>query len=293
MALRRRQTNTLFLFKYYISSSYIDTTEVTDFLGLPPEDLLLLGAKLLTSTQTDKDASVIITSLKLSDIDLDEEVDEAFVSEILAGFDQILRFATIGIWHCYHDIAQQTVTAAKLKARMQSLEITKATTATAQAIAKATNNLESNQKLTANTNLRISNLEKSIARQEEKANEIINRLKSNHQQKNSKGSHLLESMASPEQMTPSRNTMHNTKQNASKRAIVDLTLETLENHTTEGKTFSSSPPHHKNRSITNKEQIAPKKIRAPQPKNQCTGKTFHNNRKPRKIFYNLPCNPHS
>jgi len=181
----------------------------------------------------------------LSDIDLDEEVDEAFVSEILAGFDQILRFATIGIWHCYHNIARQTVTAAKLKARMQSLEITKATTATAQAIAKATNNLESNQKLTANTNLRISNHEKSMARQEEKANEIINRLKSNHQQKNSKGSHLLESMASPEQMTPSRNTMHNTKQNASKRAIVDLTLETLENHTTEGKTFSSSPPHHK------------------------------------------------
>jgi len=235
----------LFLFKYYILSPYIDTTEVTDFLGLPPEDLLLLGAKLLTSTQTDQDASAIITSLKLSDIDLDEEVDEAFVSEILSGFDQILRFATIGIWHCYHDIARQTVTAVKLKAKMQSLEITKATAATAQAIAKATSNLESNQKLTANTNLRISNLEKSMARQEEKANEIINRLKSSNQQKNSKGSHLLESMASPEKMTPSRNAIQNTKQDTPKRTIVDLTLETLENHTTEGKALSSSPPYHK------------------------------------------------
>jgi tellurite resistance protein len=193
----------LFLFKYYISNSYIDTTEVTDFLGLSPKDPLLLGAKPLTNAQTDEDTSAIITSLKLSDIDLEEEVDEAFVSEILAGFDQILRFTTIGVWHCYHDITRQTITAAKLKARMQSLETTKATMATAQAIAKATNNLESNQKLTANTNLRISNLEKSMARQEEKANEIINRLKSNHQQKNSKGSHLPESMASPEQMTPS------------------------------------------------------------------------------------------
>jgi hypothetical protein len=74
--------------------------------------------------------------------------------------------------------------------------------------------------------------------------------------------------------------MHNTKQNASKRAIVDLTLETLENQTVEVKTTFYPRPTTKNRSITNKEQTGPKKIYVPQPKNQCTGRAFHNNRKP-------------
>jgi hypothetical protein len=66
-----------------------------------------------------------------------------------------------------------------------SVDLTKATEATSQAIAKATRNLESSLKLSAHTNLRISNLEKSFTRQEEKSNEIINHLKSNRLQKNS------------------------------------------------------------------------------------------------------------
>jgi hypothetical protein len=62
----------------------------------------------------------------------------------------------------------------KMKAKMKSLEITNATLATAQAIAKAANIQESTQRLHANNNLRISILEKSINKQEQKSNEIIN-----------------------------------------------------------------------------------------------------------------------
>jgi hypothetical protein len=136
---------------------------------------------------------------------------------------------------------KQLTAAQKFKAKMKSLEIINASTATAQAIAKATNALEHNETINVNTSLRISNLEKWKLKQEQQTNELSNRIKpqtsQKNIQKNSKGSHLKESMTSPEKMTPSTIL----KRNNLKRSIVDLALENSQEQ--DADTPMSSPPH--------------------------------------------------
>jgi hypothetical protein len=134
-----------------------------------------------------------------------------------------------------------------MKTKMKSLEITNATLATAQAITKAANIQESTQRLHANNNLRISILEKSFNKQEQKSNEIINLIKSKRQpknikiQKNSKGSHSSESMASPDHTTLR---YKHTSKTLPKRNLVDLTTGEMEEEEPE-KTHSPQPPPSK------------------------------------------------
>jgi hypothetical protein len=78
-----------------------------------------------------------------------------------------------------------------------------ASAAMALALTKATENFDHQQKLEVKTNLRISNLEKTVNRQEHKPNTILNHLKK-PQQKNYQGSHSLESVTSPEEKTLSK-----------------------------------------------------------------------------------------
>jgi hypothetical protein len=80
------------------------------------------------------------------------------------------------------------------------------------------------------TQLRLSNLEKSAKHQEQKTKEALNRItsfkgknmKPNDIQKNYKGSHLLEPMASPGAQAPTPNF---TQTRTSKRQLVDLTKD--------------------------------------------------------------------
>jgi len=60
---------------------------------------------------------------------------------------------------------------------MKSMEIVKATLATAQALEKATENINLQRSTSLEANIRISNLEKNARKQEQKSNEIINQLK--------------------------------------------------------------------------------------------------------------------
>jgi hypothetical protein len=232
----------LFLFKAYLSGSFISTSEIMEYLGFSSDKMLLIGAKLLTNNPSDEDASKVISSLKLTDIDLNEEVDYLFVTETLINFDQILRHTTIILWHHHEEKAKQLAAALKFKTKMKSLEITNASTATAQAIAKATNALEHNEALSVNANLRISNLEKWKLKQEQQTNELSNRLKQQalqkNIQKNLKGSHQKESVTSPEKVTPSTIL----KRNNLKRNVVDLTLENSQEQDTNPIMFS--PPQH-------------------------------------------------
>jgi predicted phage-related endonuclease len=103
---------------------------------------------------------------------------------------------------------------------MKALETLNATEATVLAIAKATENAEASQLSTSEANLRIQNLERNVRKQEHKTNELSNQLKHNLQ-KNSKGSHVKESMTSPTQLTPPLNK----HRNKTKRPLIDLTLE--------------------------------------------------------------------
>jgi hypothetical protein len=172
----------LFLFKIYFSNAYFDVKEVIEYLNIPSEEILLIRTKILTNNQSDNDATRILASFKISDIE--NQIDYTFITKILLNFDQILKLTIVGIWQVHKDTARQPVAAINLKTKMKSKEITSARAATAQAFAKATNTIHYNQALSAIANLRISNLERSMHKQEQKSNEIINQLKSNSLQKN-------------------------------------------------------------------------------------------------------------
>jgi hypothetical protein len=144
---------TIFLFKLYVSGQYFDITSLPEYLDMPTEEILTAGIKVFLKTQSEDTASKIITSLDLSDVNMNEFDNYTFITESLLNFDQIIKITTIGIWNQHQEKMKQATAAMKMKAKMKSLEITSATLATAQAISRATNALESDQVLNTNNNL--------------------------------------------------------------------------------------------------------------------------------------------
>jgi len=241
---------TLFMLKTYLSDTYIEADKFAKYLDLPLEKLLLLGAKILLDTESDETAEKVTTSLKLSDINMAIDTEEMFVTEVLVNFDQILTFTTTGLWHCHLETSCQTTAGLKLKSKMKAMEIMNATMATAQALEKATEIANIQKTASLETNLRITNLEKSAKKQEQKSNEIINQMKAKttQTQKNLKGSRPTESATSPDKWTPL------TRKNKTKRNLVDLTLE-------EDNEVQDSPLYTKN-----KKQRVPQKNTKGQPR---------------------------
>jgi hypothetical protein len=168
---------TLFLFKAYLSNSYYETNDLAEYLGLSLQDILLIGAKHLTKSDYDKEVTKILDSLKLSDIDMENLIDKFFLSKTLLNFDQILKISTLGTWHHQKEQAKQALAAANMKSKLKSPQMVIASTATALAIAKATENLDHHQVLSIKTNPCISNLEKMVNKQEQKSNGISDHLK--------------------------------------------------------------------------------------------------------------------
>jgi hypothetical protein len=148
-----------------------------------------------------------------------------------------MRLTTISVWQKHKEITRNATAAIKLNTKMKSFKVTSATTATALAIAKATDTIDHNQTLSANANLRISNLEKFVQKQEQKSNTIINQIKSKSLQKNFQGSHPSESVASPKKMTLTKKT----KNTNLKRNLVDLTTDDTEDNGMEEITLTTIP----------------------------------------------------
>jgi predicted LPLAT superfamily acyltransferase len=85
-------------------------------------------------------------SLKLTDIDMEDQIDDLFISEILLNFDQILK-VTIGIWQNHNMKVKQTMAAINMKPKMMPLEVASTSTATALTIAKATEAIDTTKLL--------------------------------------------------------------------------------------------------------------------------------------------------
>jgi uncharacterized coiled-coil protein SlyX len=118
---------------------------------------------------------------------------------------------------------------------MAAIRTENATTSTAIAINKATEAFNDTQTLSCETQLRLTNLEKNLHHQEQKTNEINNKI--NKTQKNANGSRTREAMTSPFQKTPTY------LQNYQNSQLVDLTMEQEEETTTNKR---SSLHNHKN-----------------------------------------------
>jgi hypothetical protein len=70
----------LFIFKIYLSNAYININDITDFLELPPDQILAIGSKLLLNTDSDTDALNSLNALKMTDIDMSAYTDNTFLT---------------------------------------------------------------------------------------------------------------------------------------------------------------------------------------------------------------------
>jgi len=247
---------TLFLLKLYLSNSYLEIKDLEEFLETPLNELLQAGTKLFLNTESNEEVNDTLSNLNLSDFDPTNELQATFVSETLTNFDQILKISLIDIWRFNKERLKQASAAQNLKFTMKTLKTNEATKATASAITKAVENVAKTNTTNLQNALRLSNLERTVRKNEQKSNEFFKKtLNSRRNQKNSLGSHTQEHMASPHQQAP------NNKNLKRKQKLVDLTLEddseensdhgtSKHNHYTRNpiirkKTRNFSPPHQK------------------------------------------------
>jgi hypothetical protein len=215
---------TLFLFKAYLSDTFCETSVLSNYFNLPKEDILLIGAKFLLKSDNDEETTKTLESLKLSDIDMEQYLDNFFLTEIFLNFDQILKISTLGAWHLHLEQSKQVMAAANMKSKLKSLQTINASAATALAITKATESLNHQQSLDVKTNLRISNLERDLSKQGHESNTIINLLKKSSQ-KNYQGSYSTEPVTSPETQALSKQRQNQKLSKKLKRNFIDLTTE--------------------------------------------------------------------
>jgi len=204
----------LFLWKLYLSNQYIEVDTLADFFDLPLEQILTLGAKIITKADLDEEVNSILQSINLSDIDVNNVIHEGFLSETLISFDQILKMTTIHVWDLQKEKNKHTMAAQNLRAKMSSLQMINATEATAHAIAKATENINITNTKDLTSNLRLSTLEKQVRKQDQKLNKQSKML---HQQKNLHGSHSTGSVASPDHLQTRK--FQNNQKNKQKRKL--------------------------------------------------------------------------
>jgi hypothetical protein len=200
--------------KLYFSNTILDVLELVSFLNLPSVQIVLISAKITLNTNSDEEATVLLDKLLLSNVDMDNELQNIVIREIFLNFDQILRFTTINLWLHYQEKEKQTTAAFNLESKMMALESANASELTAMAIAKATEKIDNDHSLNLNASLRLSNLEKAVRRQEQKSNEARNLNKRTKTQKNSHGSYTLEQITLSDRSAPLLD----------KTLIVDLTL---------------------------------------------------------------------
>lgn len=209
------QHTTLFLLKLYLSGMIFDISELIIFFELTSEDIMLTGTKTILNTSSDEEAIELINGFQLSDIDMNDDLQNIIIKEVLLNFDQILRFTTVFIWAHHVHQTKQITAANNLTQKIKRLEFTNASEATALAIAKATENIDSEKSINLHTELRLNNLEKAIRRQEQNTNETKTKNRNNTPQKNSYGSHQWVPLASPQKSAPAKR----------QASIVDLTTD--------------------------------------------------------------------
>lgn len=99
----------LFLFKLYLSNTILDITDLIHYLSLPTDTILLIGTKILAGITTDDKANTLINSFKLSEIDMNNDLQNTIIRETLICFDQTLKHSTIEIWErCIERLKQST-----------------------------------------------------------------------------------------------------------------------------------------------------------------------------------------
>ncbi len=173
----------LLLLKIYFYTDYsANACDVKDYLELDIDDIIMQASKLITNNNDITYNQTIINQIDLDSLEDPSPEQYKIISETLSSFHSILYATTIELWEHTLQKSRFSEASAKLKAQMDAERITSATTATAQAITTAVENIQGDNQLDQATQLRIGNLEKTIKILQEN-------LKHLSKQKNLKGSH--------------------------------------------------------------------------------------------------------
>jgi hypothetical protein len=178
----------LLLLKIYFETDYIpDNTDIIDYFELPPNEILLLSAKIITENHDNIYNQSILTSIDELYLEFSGATFEqlGILKETIKAFNHILRATTIELWETNLQNLRQIEASQNLQIKMDTERISSATVATAKSINKAIETINSTNDINETTHLRILNLEKRLIQQNQTSNEILNHLK---KQKNLKGS---------------------------------------------------------------------------------------------------------
>jgi len=140
------------------------------------------ASKLITNNNDVTYNQAIINQIDLDSLEDPSPEQFKIISETLSSFHSILYATSIELWEHTLQTSRFSEASAKLKAQMDAERIASATTATAQAITTAVENIQGDNQLDQATQLRIGNLEKTINILQENLNHLS-------KQKNLKGSH--------------------------------------------------------------------------------------------------------
>ncbi len=87
----------IFLFKLYLSNTFIDSKEVVNYFGLPPNTVQTIGTKILIDSDSTERSDNTIETINLSETNLNNDNEFTFISETLIAFNQILCITTIDL----------------------------------------------------------------------------------------------------------------------------------------------------------------------------------------------------
>jgi hypothetical protein len=133
-----------------------------------------VGAKLILNTNDDSKVEKEFNQLNTSKFNPSKKTEFEFVQEVLLSLDSILRFTSLELWNA-KSLAERKATASEtLEASLKADDIANTTELVAETIMKAKHKISNTNELQSNLELRMSNLEKTLAKQQQ-------------QQKNSKG----------------------------------------------------------------------------------------------------------
>jgi hypothetical protein len=165
-----QKTLTLFFFKLYTTTHIIDITPILQFLEVSIKEFTSVGAKLILNTNDDTKIEQEFRNINILNFNPTKKSEFEFVQEVILSFDSILRFTSLEMWNA-KSLADRKATASEhLEASLKADDITNTTELIAETITKAKHKINNKNELQSNLELRMSNLEKMLAKQQQQKN---------------------------------------------------------------------------------------------------------------------------
>jgi hypothetical protein len=165
----------LLLIKIYFDSNLIlDIQEIITYFNIPKDKILLICAKIITGHhQGDDLANKSLEAINISLLKKLNDSQTIFINKMLTNFHIIMKSTTVELWEDNLQKLRIAKATQKFKLKLETSNLRSATTATSNAIDKATESINLQNLADAATQLRIANLDKLLLQQQQTINHLI------------------------------------------------------------------------------------------------------------------------